>query len=72
MRQDDHPTDRLFELKNSDPGMGECLDSERYDWVPNEYDMLRGWNVETGRLSQRNLGGLWLTEVANELEKIGK
>lgn len=72
MRKDVHPTDRFFEPIKSGPGRGEYLDSERYDRMPKEYDMLRGWNIETGRLTQRNLGELGLTEVANELEKMGK
>lgn len=69
-RKDDCLPERL--LKEPAPA-GPCKGhTVELDYMLSEYYELRGWDPETGWLPKKLLERLGLSDVANELEKLGK
>lgn len=71
-RKDDMPPERFFTPIKSGPGKGERLDKEKFEKMLSEYYELKGWDAKTGLPKRAKLEELGLTEVALELENLGK
>ena len=71
-RKDDYPPGRFMEEPvKSGPAQGEVLLKDKWDAMLDEYYQLHGWDKETGWQTKRQLEGLDLKEVADDLEQAG-
>jgi aldehyde:ferredoxin oxidoreductase len=47
------------------------VDRDKFELMKNEYYELRGWDMESGLLTEKNLRDLGLTDIAGDLKKRG-
>jgi len=72
-RADDQPPERwVKEAKEAGIYKGERVHQDRFNMMLDEYYSRRGWDRESGLPGRRNLEELDLTDVADELERMGK
>lgn len=72
-RQDDYPPERFMEEPiKSGPAEGERLLKKEWDKMLDEYYELHGWDKRTGWQRERQLEGLNLEEVAEDLKRAGR
>jgi aldehyde:ferredoxin oxidoreductase len=72
-RKDDTVPDRFFEEPMPEgPARGAKLSRPTIDALLDEYYGLRGWDQKTGMPSHQKLVELGLTDIADELLKLGK
>jgi aldehyde:ferredoxin oxidoreductase len=72
-RKDDLPTPRdINEPIPSGSLSGWKMDMKKFNHMLDEYNDLHGWDRDTGFPKRKTLVDLGLSEVADDLEKIGK
>jgi len=76
-RNDDAISEDLFDKSRGQINMisthlPEALDPEQWESLKDRYYALRGWNVDTGRPTRKNLEALGMRDVADKLASAGR